>query len=291
MNAFRRKIIAACLGSGLFLAPQISFSGDRPSEGIQDNSFLIEEAYNQDPGVVQHILNISGNLDRRQGPDDKSLSLVFTQEWPVFSQAHQFSYTLPYSLVDGEGGRDNGLEDILLNYRYQLTMESGSRPAIAPRLSLILPTGDEKKGFGTGKVGYQFNLPVSKVLNDRWSVHFNAGTTVTPDVKGHDLTGYNLGASAIYAVSPTFNVLVEGVTTWDEEVDDLGQRDRSFSAVISPGIRYAVNLPNDAQFVTGIAAPIGLSSDAPDYGVFLYFSFEHSFLRKPSPVARQFSGK
>ena len=23
--------------------------------GIQDNSFLIEEAYNQDPGVVQHI--------------------------------------------------------------------------------------------------------------------------------------------------------------------------------------------------------------------------------------------
>jgi hypothetical protein len=30
----------------------------RPSEVIQDNSFLLEEAYNQDAGVVQHILTL-----------------------------------------------------------------------------------------------------------------------------------------------------------------------------------------------------------------------------------------
>jgi hypothetical protein len=29
----------------------------RPAAAIQDNSFLIEEAYNQEEGVVQHILN------------------------------------------------------------------------------------------------------------------------------------------------------------------------------------------------------------------------------------------
>ena len=28
---------------------------ERPIEGISDNSFLIEEAYNQEAGVVQHI--------------------------------------------------------------------------------------------------------------------------------------------------------------------------------------------------------------------------------------------
>ena len=34
-----------------WLAPQRR----RPIEVIEDNSFLIEEAYNQEPGVVQHI--------------------------------------------------------------------------------------------------------------------------------------------------------------------------------------------------------------------------------------------
>ncbi|PYL47388.1 MAG: hypothetical protein DMF40_08590 [Verrucomicrobia bacterium] len=28
------------------------------AKGIQDSSFLIEEAYNQEPGVVQHIFNL-----------------------------------------------------------------------------------------------------------------------------------------------------------------------------------------------------------------------------------------
>ena len=57
----------------------------RPAAGVQDNSFLIEEAYNQEAGVVQHIFNL-----RRQGHD---WSFAFTQEWPVGSQTHQFSYS------------------------------------------------------------------------------------------------------------------------------------------------------------------------------------------------------
>jgi hypothetical protein len=53
-----------------------------------------------------------------------------------------------------------------------------SRPAIAPRFTLILPTGDEDKGFGSGSVGYQFNLPVSKIVSDRVTLHFDAGDIV-----------------------------------------------------------------------------------------------------------------
>lgn len=50
------------------------------AKGIQDNSFLIEEAYNQEPGVVQHIL-----AWRRQGRD---WSNTFTQEFPLGTQDH-----------------------------------------------------------------------------------------------------------------------------------------------------------------------------------------------------------
>ena len=58
---------------------------------IQDNSFLVEEAYNQEAGVVQHISGL--NIDRT----GKSYEYDFTQEWPVGSIRHQLSYTPPSS--------------------------------------------------------------------------------------------------------------------------------------------------------------------------------------------------
>ncbi len=258
----------------------------RPAEGIQDNSFLIEEAYNQGPGVVQHILNIVYNRSRQSGPDGHEWSFVFTQEWPFFSQTHQLSYTLPYTFLDEDGRSTNGIEDISLNYRLQLLMESESVPAFAPRFSLIVPTGDADDGLGDDTVGYQINLPLSKVVSDRWSLHGNAGATLLPDVEGHDLVNYNIGASAIYAVTSDFNLMLEAVANFDEEVDELGRSDHEAAVVISPGLRYAFNHPGDAQTVIGIAAPIGVTAAAPDFGVFLYASFEHFFFRPKTSAAK-----
>ena len=82
-----------------------------------------------------------------------------------------------------------------------MSTETLNRPAIAPCLTLIVPTGDEDKGLGAGSVGYQFNLPVSKIVSDRTTVHFNAGVTSYADLDGRQPTSYNLGGSAIYAVT------------------------------------------------------------------------------------------
>jgi len=94
-------------------------------------------------------------------------------------------------------------------------------------------------------------------VSDRWSVHANAGATWIPDVNGIDLVNYNLGASAIYAVSPTFNLMFELVGNWDEEAAESGRKERSFSAIFSTGFRYAFNHANDAQTVIGLAAQSG----------------------------------
>ena len=252
----------------------------RLAEGVQDNSFLIEEAYNQEVGVVQHILNVIYTNDTHASPDEHMWSFVFTQEWPAFSQSHQLSYTLPYSYLERGGHSTDGINDILLNYRYQALTESDTMPAFAPRLSLVLPTGDADKGFGNGVVGYQTSLPFSKIVNERTTVHFNAGATFSPDVESHDLLSYNLGASAVYAVTSTFNLMLESTVNWTDEVNDRGHAERTVSAVISPGFRYAIDHKSiGAQTVFGIAAPIGLNSNTPNYGVFLYASFEHYFHR------------
>src|SRR6266571_6660688 len=55
--------------------------------GIQDNSFLVEEAYNQEFGVVQHIQSFQRLWNR------EDWAYTFTQEWPVdASPKHQLSY-------------------------------------------------------------------------------------------------------------------------------------------------------------------------------------------------------
>lgn len=252
-------------------------AGEPLAKGIQDNSFLVEEAYNQEAGVVQHIFNLPVAFTGHE----KEISPSFTQEWPVFSQLHQFSYTIPYTFVE-DGGSANGFADIRINYRFQAFMETERSPAFAPRFTLVTPAGDADKGFGHDRLGYEVNLPFSKIVGDRWSVHFNAGGSVFPDVRGRDLLNYNLGASVIYAVSKDFNLMLESVAGWEEDIDPARRIDRSNSVLISPGARYAFNLPNDLQVVVGAAVPIGVTSDSPDWGLFFYLSFEHPFVRPRS---------
>jgi hypothetical protein len=259
----------------LLLASQSSFvtrlSAEPLAKGIQDNSFFVEEAYNQEPGIVQHIINVPAFFMH----GNKEVSFSFTQEWPIFSQTHQFSYTIPYTFTKSE----NGLEEIRLNYRLQALMEGERTPAFAPRFSLVTPTGDASKDFGHDRLGYEINLPFSKIVSERVTLNFNAGGSLFPDVNDRDLWNYNLGGSAIYAVSRDFNLMLEAVAFWEEDVDRARRVERTVTALLSFGARYAFNCPNDLQIVVGAATPIGLTSDSPDWGLFFYLSFEHPFVR------------
>jgi hypothetical protein len=266
------------------VAPVTTSIASQPlAKGIQDNSFFVEEAYNQEAGVVQHILNVPINFIN----GSREITPSFTQEWPVFTQMHQFSYTIPYAFTE----EDNGMEDMRLNYRLQALTEDERTPAFAPRFSLVLPTGNRDKGLGVGSVGYETNLPFSKVVSDRWTLHLNAGMSVFPNTRNHDLTNYNLGASAIFAVSRDLNLMLETVAGWNDDIAEgvlspEATVNRSTTALISPGARYAFNLPNDAQLVIGLGLPIGLTSDSPDWGLFFYCSFEHPFMRVEARSAK-----
>jgi hypothetical protein len=262
---------------------------------IQDNSFLLEESYNQEPGVVQHIFTYLR--------DGKSKQWVgtFTQEWPVGGIKHQFSYQLvannggggnessgPGGNTGGGGGkgRSGGIGDAKLNYRYQL-LGSGETPlAIAPRLSAVLPTGDYKTGRGEGSAGVEVWLPVSWVLDERLVTHYNAGLTYTP--RARDAVGeraatrdYTLGASAIWLAHPRLNFMVETQWQSQEEVTGPDRQSRSTTVLVSPGARFAFNFPASAglQIVSGVAVPITVKPSGGGRSVFLYLSFEHAFRR------------
>ncbi len=241
---------------------------------IADNSFLMEEAYNQERGVVQHISVFQ--LFR----GGHSWAYTFTQEWPLFSRTHQLSFTLPIQRTENGASFATGLGDVAVNYRYQLA--GTERLSVAPRLSLLLPTGRARSDLGSGALGVQVNLPVSAVVARKVVTHWNAGATVTPSAQnpvGDEATtrSYNLGASAVWLARPTFNFLIEVVWTRDEAVTGPGRTAASDDLSISPGIRWAHNFSSGLQIVPGIAFPIGVGPSAGDDALLLYLSFEHPF--------------
>ena len=264
-----------CLGALLAVAStQAGAQAQAAPPSISDNSFLMEEAYNQEPGVVQHI----SAFQLFRGAD--SWAYTFTQEWPLFGRTHQLSFTVPIQRMQNGSSVATGIGDVAMNYRYQLA--GGERLSIAPRLSLLLPTGRAKADLGAGALGVQVNVPVSVAVARKVVTHWNAGATVIPSAQnavGDKATtvAYNLGASVVWLTRPTFNALLEIVWTRKEAVTGAGRTAASDGLSISPGIRWAYNFSSGLQIVPGIAFPIGVGPSAGDDAVLLYLSFEHPF--------------
>lgn len=259
---------------GLLGAPSPVWS----QEPIKDNSFLIEEAYNQGRGIVQHINTFS----RPKGGGAWIYTL--TQEWPAPDERHQLSFSLPIQRLEPGPLGKVGLGDIALNYRYQAVGREGGDTAFSPRLSVLLATGDATRGMGAGGMGLQVNLPLSHQVNSRLVTHWNAGATRTFSAQGaagaeSDTMSYSLGQSFVWLAAPRFNLLVETVWARAQEVTGPSRTTWSNSVFISPGLRWSHDFKNGLQIVPGIAFPIGVGPSRGERSAFLYLSFEHSFRR------------
>ena len=243
---------------------------------IQDNSFLVEEAYNQEAGVVQHI-----NTYQRFR-DSRDWIYTFTQEWPVGGITHQLSYTIPYlRLADSPDG-SSGIGDVALNYRYQLLGDGEAKVAIAPRFSVLLPTGDEKQGRGFKATSYQVNVPLSVVLSEALVAHSNVGYTWTPHAKDSlgnkaDVGAWNVGQSFIWLAAQRVNLMLEAIYIHGQGVAGPGETNVIKTAFVSPGVRWSYDFESGLQIVPGIAFPIGVGPSRGEKSVFLYLSFEHPF--------------
>src|SRR5215831_18359356 len=128
---------------------------------------------------------------------------------------HQFSYKIPYVLrktkmewkTCGSTSVFKRLWRTIMGQPSRSVYRLCFRPAIATR------------AFGAGVVGYEFNLPLSKIVSKRWTLHFNAGMSMFPYAhQSHHLTNYNVGARAIYAMSKDFNLMPEALAGWNEDI-------------------------------------------------------------------------
>lgn len=257
---------------------------------MRDNAFLVEEAFNQGKGEVQHISSWVNLWDRFPGGRNRDFTWFYTMELPLGSQLHQFAFTIQMGTLfekpdNGPAQQSGDLGNSLLTYRYQL-LANDDFLWCAPTAGLILPTGDERFGFGEGKLGYFFNLPISR-YTEKFDFHFNAGIAVIPDASlplagggkspPSTLTGYVLGGSVYYKPETYLHFFVELLALWNEEIQELGFIDNTTQVFLNPGVRYAVTQKEGMEWVIGASVPIGLTRDTPEIGVFAYMSVEYDF--------------
>jgi len=265
--------IRASLLPLLFIAA-LAASQSTPARPIQDNSFFVEEAYNQEAGVVQHI----SSFTRLWKSHDWAYS--FTQEWPVPGhERHQLSYTV-VATDPGAFPGGAGVGDTYINYRYQVLGDGGARVAIAPRFSLIAPTGRSRVGRGVGGTGMQMNLPISIAMNKHFITHINAGTTLVPVARNSageeaGTTSINAGQSLIWLAKPRFNVMLEAVWNRTQYVSAPHRTATLDTVLLNPAIRWAYRFKNGLEIVPGVGMPIGVGASAGERGLLLYLSFEH----------------
>lgn len=267
-----RNLLPLLTFAPALLAAQLPQAPEPPP--IQDNSFLIEEAYNQEAGIVQHI----SIFRSYRGSSD--FDAAFTQEWPLGGITHQLSYDLPLIRF----ARESGIGDVRVNYRYQW-IGSGLTPlAISPRISVAFPTGDWKRGRGAGAAGVEVMLPLSHVISPLLTQHVNAGAAFSPSARNTageraNAFGITLGHSFIVTANPNFQTMLETVYNRAQDVTGESSTEWIDDLVISPGFRAALNFESGLQIVPGLAIPIGVGPSSGSRGVFVYLSFEHAFKR------------
>lgn len=239
-----------------------------PSFGITDNSFLVEEAFNQGPGIFQTIVTFQAD---RPGEWDAAV----TEEWPLGGQRHQISYTIPFS---GHSA-GSGLGDIAVHYRLQVWDEDGRRPALSPRVSLIVPSGEVSRDLGAGHPGWEVNLPVSRQFSDVY-LHANAGFTHFPKAaisqQTYNLFTPRLAGSVIWQAAPMFHLMLESVLEWDDQAEAPGVTRRDREVTVLPGLRTGWNA-GSSQTIVGIGAPLTRAGDRWHSALMLYLSYEGAF--------------
>lgn len=261
---------------------------------FEDNSFLLEEAFNQPMGVIQHVASFSWNNVKKG-----NVNFNFTQEIPITDLKHQFSYSLNYSLMEpvDRGNNKSGFGDMYISYRPSLMSEK-QWMMLAPRITLILPTGNSSQGLGQGGWGGQLNVAITKRLSRRLITHYNFGATFIYkadhylDTADEPLLTYqrnlfhkNAGIGFIWIAQRNVHLLLEYTSNLTQNIQDKGRIVTQHVGTASPGLRYCID-NGKMQIVPGVAVPITIAAGTMDVGVFLYLSFEPDYLSFYKPKER-----
>lgn len=184
----------------------------------------------------------------------------------------------------------SGADDLLVGVRYRLLREGSAPFTLTLGPQVIAPVASRRRGLGTGKVGYAWDMSAAKDWGGPvWVVssvnlHLRPAVPLFPDGSGPrvDLSGVRWGAAlgwrALERPTPNgshhdLHVLLE-VGGAREDALEGGTRVRATELLLAPGVRYGFLSRRGSLAEIGLSFPVGLTRAAPDWGVLLQVQFE-----------------
>ena len=146
-------------------------------------------------------------------------------------------FTLPYQWTrekedDVTTYKENGVSDVVVEAKWRFYEKNAWSVALKP--GIILPTGDDDKGLGMGKVGYQAFLIGSKEIAP-WSFHVNLGYIRNENKADEQKNIWHASVAGTCDVIDKMKLV--GNIGIERNTDDSAKNDPAF---ILGGIIYAV---------------------------------------------------
>jgi hypothetical protein len=249
---------------------------------IEDNSFLLDEAFTQEKGVMQFISNFHwSNLG------SNGMAYTFTHEIPVVNNHHQVSYTVQYHFSQPFGEtRYSGPGDATIGYTY-LVAGKDDWMMMVPQINFIIPAGDPVKGLGHGGFGGNLGLALTKRLSSAIVTHYNISHTIIYQADYYMNTAHaenrkaeknikieTFAAGVIWYPTSRFNLMFESVANYLNDIQANGSGLRGWQLTSNPGLRFAADL-HKALLVAGASFPYTFDVNSKGQaGIFVYLSLE-----------------
>jgi hypothetical protein len=142
--------------------------------------------------------------------------------------------------------KDNGIGDISLEVKWRFFEKEGFSFALKP--GITFPTGNDNKGFGSGRMTYGLLFIATKEL-EPFAVHFNAGYVRNENDIDERKDIYKASLAAEWKVAKSLRVVAD--TGIERNADPASITNPAFALV---GIIYSLteNIDLDAGFKQGL---------------------------------------
>ncbi len=140
---------------------------------------------------------------------------------------------MPYTHIQHRSDTDgNGIGDVETGAKWRMYDDGAFSVGLKPYLSF--PTGNDRRGLGTGRVNAGATLLTQYVIND-WTFLANAGAVYQANRQGQRQSLWKASAAVMYRVLPTTQLILDVGTSQNP---DFAQRTRPafmiLGAIYSP---------------------------------------------------------
>jgi len=133
-----------------------------------------------------------------------------------------FSLSLPYQFITtsegGEKTREDGISDMVVEAKWRFFERDGLSFAVKPGISL--PTGNDEKGLGTGRVDGAVHFIATREIKP-WAFHLNVGYGRNETTRNEETNIWDVSVAAELEVCKWLKVVanVGAERNTDKEVD------------------------------------------------------------------------